>query len=55
MFTRLKHILAAFDRHEFCEVGLAARLNAYVDRSAATSRPSRSQTVSGMPALWGEP
>lgn len=55
MFTRLRHILAAFDRHEFCEAGLAARLNAYVERSAAPSRPSRTQTVSGMPVVWSEP
>ena len=55
MFTRIRHILAAFDRREFCEVGLAARLDAYVERSAVPSRPSRSATVTGMPVLWGEP
>lgn len=55
MFTRIRHLLAAFDRFEFCEAGLAARLDTYVERSAAPSRPSRSKTVSGMPVLWGEP
>lgn len=55
MLTRIRLILAAFDRFEFDEFGLSLRLNALVDRSAATSRPSRNQTVAGMPALWGEP
>ncbi len=55
MFSRIRHILAAIDRYEFCEAGLAALLNAYVERSPVTSRPSRTQTVAGMPLLWGEP
>ncbi len=55
MFSRIRHILAAFDRLEFSESGLAARLNAYVERSPVTTRPSRSQTVAGMPVVWGEP
>ena len=55
MFARIRHILAAFDRREFCEAGLAARLGAYVERSAEPVRPSRSKTVAGMPVVWCEP
>ena len=55
MFHRLRILLAAFERGEFCEVGLCARLDAYLRSSAALPQPSRKATVSGMPILWGEP
>lgn len=58
MFNRIKFLLAAFDRHEFCEVGLSARLDIYVERSAAPLRSSRKLTVNGLPSLptlWSEP
>ena len=55
MFARLRYLLAAFDRGEFCEAGLSARLGVYADRAAAVARPSRKVTVAGMPVVWGEP
>lgn len=55
MFSRIRYLLAAFERFEIDEAGLALRLRSYEERSAGASRPSRSKTVSGMPVLWGEP
>ena len=55
MFKRIQYLLAAFDRGECDEAGLAARLEFYVERSAVLVRPSRHQTVAGMPAVGGAP
>jgi hypothetical protein len=55
MFTRILCILAAFDRREFCEFGLALRLGEYLERSSEVVAPSRSKTMAGMPVAWGEP
>jgi hypothetical protein len=55
MFNRIKFLLAAFDRLEFCEAGLSARLGVYVERSAAPLQPSRALTVNGIaPLAWRE-
>ncbi len=54
MFNRLRILLAAFDRYEFCEHGLALRLERYTSRNEVTLRPSRHQTVNGMPVSWSE-
>lgn len=54
-FIRIRYLLAAFDRLEFCEVGLKERLGEYLDRSAATIRPPRNVTMAGMPLVtWSE-
>ncbi len=53
MFNRIRFLLAAFDRQEFCEAGLALRLERFASRNETTLRPSRNQTVSGLVA-WSE-
>lgn len=55
MFTRIRYLLAAFDRLEFCEAGLVARLDQFNERNERTLRPSRHQTVAGMALGWCEP
>lgn len=59
MFARIRFLLAAFDRLEFCEAGLCARLDRYVERSAAVVLPPRKLTVNGLPMMppisWSEP
>ncbi len=53
MFSRIRIILAAFERGEFSERGLAERLDQFLERSAGSSRPSRKRTEALV--LWGEP
>ncbi len=55
MFNRLRILLAAFDRLEFCEHGLSLRLERFADRNEMTLRPARNRTVAGMPIAWREP
>lgn len=56
MFSRILCILAAFERHEFDEPGLASRLAEFEALNNRTSRPSRTRTTVGpLPLLWGEP
>jgi hypothetical protein len=55
-FRRIRYLLAAFDRGEFSEVGLSARLDAYTERNERSPGPSRHQTSTGMaPITWCEP
>ncbi len=62
MFSRILCILAAFERHEFDELGLAGRLAHFEELNMRTARPSRARTHIGLmpapappPLLWGEP
>jgi|KBSSwiStaDraftv2_1062776.scaffolds.fasta_scaffold168407_4 hypothetical protein len=56
MLTRIRFLLAAFDRGEFSEAGLSDRLERYLNERAQEPRVSRKPTKAGMPAvLWGEP
>ena len=53
MFTRIRFILAAFERGEFSERGLAARLEQFTERNNRAV-PERKQTTVGLIA-WSEP
>lgn len=56
MFARIRYLLAAFDRGEFNEAGLVARLDRYVDATSRERGCSRNPTRLGLaPVLWGEP
>jgi len=50
-FARLRRLLAAFDRGDFDEAGLSARLDGYLLLRAQEQRISRTQTVAGMPVV----
>jgi hypothetical protein len=56
MFTRIRYLLAAFDRLEFDEAGLSARLERYLATNSREPCYSRKPTHLGpAPVLWGEP
>ncbi len=55
MFNRIRYLLVAFDRGDFDLAELLKLLDRHTEATSREPRPSRTQTVAGMPAIEVSP